>query len=123
MAEYIEREDMANAKPTEYKKIKAFNPQIVVEGTADKPYYNISYYDTERKEWVIGYGSYKLEYVQKWLEECFEKVEADVAEVKHGEWLKSRSKMECSKCGYFYFSDNVKTNYCCNCGARIYKEC
>ena len=48
---------------------------------------------------------------------------ADVAEVKHGEWLKSRSKMECSKCGYFYFSDNVKTNYCCNCGARIYKEC
>lgn len=129
MAEYIEREDMANAKPTEYKKIKAFNPQIVVEGTADKPYYNISYYDTERKEWVIGYGSYKLEYVQKWLEECFEKVEADVAEVRHGEWIDKGQEddsyencYECSACHNWIFMVDEEYNYCPNCGAKMDKE-
>ena len=47
---------------------------------------------------------------------------ADVAEVRYGEWLKNCNKMECSECGYFYFSDNVKTNYCCNCGAKMDKE-
>lgn len=130
MTEYKEREDMANAKPTEYKKIKAFNPQIVVEGTADKLYYNISYYDTERKEWFIGYGSYKLEYVQKWLADCFEKVEADVVEVIHAHWAENEVTMNtkvvfCTNCFATYQFETNDTDlfdYCPRCGAKMDKE-
>ena len=42
---------------------------------------------------------------------------ADVVEVKHGKWIKSKNQRTCSECGYFYFSTNVNTNYCPNCGA------
>lgn len=47
---------------------------------------------------------------------------ADVAEVRHGKWIKFKNQRECSECGYFYFSNNVNTNYCCNCGAKMDKE-
>lgn len=57
------------------EKIKVTSAEIVVHGTADKPYYVIKYYDIADKEWHIGYGSYYLHYVFQWLEECFEMVE------------------------------------------------
>lgn len=44
---------------------------------------------------------------------------ADVAEVKHGKWIKSNNQRTCSECGYFYFSNNVDTNYCSKCGAKM----
>ena len=47
---------------------------------------------------------------------------ADVQEVKHGKWLINKNMRECSECGYFYYSNNVNTNYCCNCGAKMDKE-
>ena len=78
MSEYIEK-TMANEEVSE--KIKTINPQIIVGGTIDKPCYSISYYDVKRKEWVIGFSSFNREYVQGWLAECFEEVEAELAEV------------------------------------------
>ena len=63
------------------EKIKAFNPQIVVSDHPDKPYYNISYYDIAKKEWYIGYGSYDIKNVYKWLFECFEEADCDMVEV------------------------------------------
>lgn len=80
MAEYVENEAM-EAEGLAFEKIKAVNPQIVVSGEPDKPYYNISYYDITKKEWYIAYGSYCLEYVYKWLLECFEEVDSDMVEV------------------------------------------
>ncbi len=47
---------------------------------------------------------------------------ADVQEVRHGKWLINKNMRECSECGYFYYSNNVNTNYCCNCGAKMDKE-
>lgn len=36
-------------------KIKAVNPNIIVRGNVDKPYYLIEYYDLSDNEWHIGY--------------------------------------------------------------------
>lgn len=53
-------------------KIKAINPHIIVIRGSLDPYYEIEYYDISDKKWHIGYGSYSLEKVKKWLNECFE---------------------------------------------------
>lgn len=66
----------------ENKKIKVTSAEIVVHGTAEKPYYEIKYYDISDSEWHIGYSSYNLNYVFEWLEERFEIV-GDEEENKH----------------------------------------
>ena len=57
------------------KKHKVKSAEIVVWKIGEKPYYEIKYYDLSDNEYHIGYGSYKLEYVFEWLEQCFEIVE------------------------------------------------
>ena len=70
----------------EINKIKVASAEIVVHGTAQKPYYQIRYYDLADGEYHIGYGSYYLDYVFEWLDKCF-----DVVEDKH--------KKVCPYCG------------------------
>lgn len=53
-------------------KIKVTSADIVVHGTADKPYYEIKYHDVSDGKCHIGYSSYDLHNVFKWREECFE---------------------------------------------------
>ena len=55
-------------------KIKVTEAEIVVHGTADKPYYEIKYFDIADQRYHIGYSSYDLNFVFQWLEECFEVV-------------------------------------------------
>ena len=57
------------------KKHKVKSAEIVVRKITEKPYYEIKYFDLSYNEYHIGYGSYKLEYVFEWLEQCFEIVE------------------------------------------------
>ena len=57
------------------KKHKVKSAEIVVRKIDEKPYYEIKYFDLSDNEYHIGYGSYKLEYVFEWLEQCFEIVE------------------------------------------------
>lgn len=59
MDKYIERE-----------KIKTCFAQIIVNNIEDKPYYSIMYW--ENGEMYIGFSSYKLDYVRRWLNEKFE---------------------------------------------------
>lgn len=54
------------------KKCKVKSAEIVVRKINEKPYYEIKYFDLSDNEYHIGYGSYKLEYVFEWLEQCFE---------------------------------------------------
>ena len=68
-------ETLTNANPSETNKIKTHYARIVVDGTAEKPYYSIEWYDQTKNEYVLGYSSYHIVYVFKWLEECFEIVE------------------------------------------------
>ena len=72
--EKIKKTNEENTK----QKIKAIYPHIVVGGTIDKPCYNIHWYDIEQKTMICGFGSYKLEFVRKWLKEEFEVVEKDI---------------------------------------------
>ncbi len=62
----------------EGEKIKAIYPHIVVSGDINEPYYSIHWYDIEQKTMICGYGSYKLAFVKKWLQEDFEVVEGDI---------------------------------------------
>lgn len=85
MAEYIERE-----------KIKTCFAQIIVNNSEDKPYYSIMYW--ENGEMNIGFSSYKLDYVRRWLNEEFEvKRNVDVAPVVHCRDCKhfNHEHMEC----------------------------
>lgn len=55
---------------TEHKKIKTCFAQIIVQEIAGKPYYSIMYW--ENGEMNIGFSSYELENVRRWLNEEFE---------------------------------------------------
>lgn len=44
---------------------------------------------------------------------------ADVAEVRHGRWIKYKYFDKCSEC---YTTVILRYNYCPNCGARMDKE-
>ena len=61
-----------------FEKIKATDVDIIVEfpqstkHDVQQPYYCIRYYDLADKQVHIGFGSYCLDYVRQWKEECFE---------------------------------------------------
>ena len=120
-------------------KIKAINPEIIVCGDVQKPYYQIKYYDTADKRYHIGYGSYCYGNVIEWLKEYFEPIQADEQPVVHGHWVYNRNGMdwnlgawECSACkcrnnnlpGSEIYSPYsfVGSRYCPNCGAKMDKE-
>ena len=67
-----------------FEKIKTHLAEIIVGGKVEKPYYSILWFDEETKEYNVGYSSYCLDYVRKWLELVFEVVDttADVVERK-----------------------------------------
>ena len=71
-------ETLTNANPRETTKIKTHHARIVVDGTAEKPYYSIEWYDPTKNEYFLGYSSYYIVCVFKWLEECLEIVEAPI---------------------------------------------
>lgn len=83
--------DMQSADACNKKdKIKTNFAKIFVSGSAEKPYYNILYFDPVDKNYHVGFGSFYLPYVFKWLSEEFEIEDApaaDVAPVVHGRWI------------------------------------
>ena len=120
-------------------KIKTPFAKIFVSGTADKPYYEILYLDTSDGTCHIGFGSYCVEYVFKWLSEEFEIIEtepsADVAPVVHGKWKPVRYTTYCScgksyetyhylctACNHVAYAQPYGLKYCPNCGAKMDKE-
>ena len=120
-------------------KIKTPFAKIFVSGTVDKPYYEILYLDTSDGTCHIGFGSYCVEYVFKWLSEEFEIIEtepsADVALVVHGKWKPVRYTTYCScgksyetyhylctACNHVAYAQPYGLKYCPNCGAKMDKE-
>ena len=109
------------------EKLKVTFAQIIVCGTAEKPYYNIMWFDNNGCGY-IGYGSYYLEYVFQWLSENFEVecdiLSADVAPVVHGRWVAKPTMYRhpnarnyyCSECRY---EPTETKEFCPNCGARM----
>ena len=58
-------------------KIKVSNAEIVVNGTKEKPYFEIKYFDLSDNEMHIGFSSYKLDVVFGYLEKYFEIVDEE----------------------------------------------
>lgn len=132
MAEYIEREDlMAENAYKNVEKIKTTFAKIIVDGTAEKPYYSILWLDEENKEYNVGYSSYCLDYVFEWMEEVFEIVAADeqqtayVTTVLHGRWIVlddcANEGLYCSECKKRIYKKvpKVMPNFCSNCGSDM----
>ena len=65
-------ECLCSTETNEITKIKTNFAQIIVGGTAEKPYYSILYFNPSDNEYYYGFSSYCLEYVFKWLNEKFE---------------------------------------------------
>lgn len=102
MSDYISRE-AAIADECKHK-IKTPFAKIIVGGTPKKPCYAILYFDPADGKCHIGFGSYRLDYVFRWLAEEFEVTEpcADVEPVRHGRWLDCEAHNDieqCSECG------------------------
>ena len=68
----LPEEERCAEATNEATKHRTHFAKIIVEGTAEKPYYNILYFDPTDKEYHIGFGSYYLKYVFQWLKEEFE---------------------------------------------------
>lgn len=66
---------------TNKDKIKTNFAKIFVSGTPGRPYFNILYFDPADQDYHIGFSSYCLEYVFKWLSEEFEIEDAPAADV------------------------------------------
>lgn len=64
-----------NAAAAQAEKIKTHYARIVVDGTAEKPYYSIEWYDPAKQTLYLGYSSYYIKNVFNWLSENFEIVE------------------------------------------------
>lgn len=103
------------------------SPQIVVDGTAEKPYYNILYVDTITGETCVGFGSYELENVFQWLEEYFGETRAEIVDPDSyrptGRWTLNRDGSgTCSEChrtrNDVWDMDNWD-NFCSHCGADM----
>lgn len=60
-------------------------------------------------------GKEAFYYIANWLNKL---PPADVAEVKHGEWVHGECVSHCSECGVETYPENI-TPYCPNCGARM----
>lgn len=68
---------MCKCKTTENKqneKIKVTSLDIIVNGTKEKPYFEIKYKEVGSENYNVGYSSYDLNNVFDWKEECFEEV-------------------------------------------------
>ena len=114
---------------TEHKKIKTCFAQIIVEEIAGKPCYSIMYWNGIGMH--IGYSSYELENVRRWLNEEFEvNRNADVAPVVHGRWDDSgrytfpsgAAAVRCTNCGCALTESEYRLNnwnYCPVCGAKM----
>ena len=122
MAEYIERVVSNADSCCDGNKIKTHFAQIIVSGKAEKPYYEILYFDTEDRTYHIGFGSYCLDYVFKWLSNEFEIVEAeqeaDVAPVRHGRWERTADGAAlCTACNRKMNPSQYGYAFCSLCGA------
>ena len=111
MAEYLNHEAAGTGVCNQKNRIKTHFAKIIVSGTSEKPCYDILYFDPTDQKYHIGFGSYCLDYVFKWLAEEFE-IE-DAAHTADLDctgcvWLNTRHQ-KCSCCRRNqYIKDNYK---------------
>lgn len=84
------------------EKEKVSSAEIISRNIDGKPYYEIKFQKVGEDDYTVGYGSYKLDYVIEWLNECFEfcgKTKASVDNGKdtnisiNGSWILVEEKL------------------------------
>ena len=128
----MERDKTATSGRVEREKIKTHFARIIVSGPIEKPVYDIMYYDPQNHDYVIGFGSYSLENVKKWLEEEFD-LEGDAfanEPVRHAKWIDGADSFGakpgdfrvCSYCNICIpgtrMIPDMFWQYCPNCGSK-----
>ena len=68
-------EAMMENENQKMEKFKTPFAKMIIDGSREKPYFSILYFDPADKDFHIGYSSYYLDYVFNWLNENFEIVE------------------------------------------------
>jgi hypothetical protein len=63
-------------------RIRTTFAYIIVTGSAHRPYYNILYLDPTDGEYHVGFGSFYLGNVFKWLREEFELIREEPLAIK-----------------------------------------
>ena len=123
------------------EKIKTPFAKMIIDGSREKPYFSILYFDPADKDFHIGYSSYYLDYVFNWLNENFEIVEdgnfalsalrpvsrEQVEKVWRGEWQVCFEEWQnhrvegeqCSKCGFQNYGPSNLYNFCPKCGSPM----
>lgn len=66
----IKAKDIIRSQMSEKKKVSS--AEIISRNIDGKPYYEIKYKKVGEHNYTVGYGSYKLDFVINWLNECFE---------------------------------------------------
>ena len=124
-------DSMKSVEEYRHSKMKTPYANVIVEKIMGKPYFEIEYYDPEKEQTYIGYGSYCMDYVFKWLEEEFEieRPIADITPILRGRWISphwrgSTSCANCSECGFEAQHSDFKGvqkyyKFCPNCGAKM----
>lgn len=82
-------ENMMNGDHGEITKIRTNYARIVVDGTAEKPYYSIEWYDPKKQEYYLGFSSYYIENVFNWLSEYFEIVDRTVIPMTNADHIRA----------------------------------
>ena len=73
----VQTMDSVNVNKNVNKLAVTEKPEIIVCGTVDKPYFEIKYHEVGKPDVNVGFGSYNIENVFKWLENEFVVVEVE----------------------------------------------
>ena len=119
-------DNLANADSGETAKIKTHFAKIIVGGSADKPCYSIMYFDPADRQHHIGFSSFTLKFVFKWLSEYFEIVEdatgyaVPMVCCKDCDWYREHEDGICvnPKCGKSWYGCPVPPEHFCSYGER-----
>lgn len=124
--------DLISLEPIERRepaKIKTHFARIIVGGQIEKPCYSILWFDPADREYQIGYSSYELRYVQKWLAEEFVITGDGFTNepMVHARWRLYRLNVPGGKgqtysvwgCSACHKHERKRSDYCPNCGAKM----
>lgn len=84
-------QDELTGMSAETKRIKVSCLDVIVTTTGKAPYYEIKYKEIGEDVYHVGYGSYKLDNVLAWRDECFELV-GDTR--TNADWIRSMTDEE-----------------------------
>lgn len=92
------RETISEMRTVEKEKVTS--AEIISREIDGKPYYEIKFKKVGEDEYTIGYSSFKLDYVIKWLNDYFEFAGEAKVSCENGGWIPVEEKLP-EESGYY----------------------